>query len=57
MVSPGTLDMAGLVVTPLENDFNGIDAGEAMSMLREVALSDEAFESVVEKIVLCHEEC
>ena len=56
MVSPGTLDMAGLVVTPLEKDFNGIDAGEAMSMLREVALSDEAFESVVEKIVLCHEE-
>ena len=56
MVSPGTLDIAGLVVTPLEKDFNGIDAGEAMSMLREVALSDEAFESVVEKIVLCHEE-
>ena len=56
MVSPGTLDMAGLVVTPLEKDFKGIGACEAVAMLREVALGDEAFESVVENIVSCHGE-
>ena len=57
MVSPGTLDMAGLVVTPLEKDFDGITADEAVAMLREVAIDNDAFELVVENIVSCHEEC
>jgi ATP adenylyltransferase/5',5'''-P-1,P-4-tetraphosphate phosphorylase II len=57
MVSPGTLDMAGLVVTPLQKDFDGITADEAVAMLREVAIDDDAFEQIVENIVSCHEEC
>jgi hypothetical protein len=57
MVSPGTLDMAGLVVTPLKKDFDGITADEAVAMLREVAIDNDAFELVVENIVSCHEEC
>ena len=57
MVSPGTLDMAGLVVTPLEKDFDGITADEAVAMLREVAIDNDAFELVVENIVSCYEEC
>ena len=57
MVSPGALDMAGLVVTPRENDFHGMDAGEIVSILREVVIGDNVVESVVEKIVSCHEEC
>ena len=57
MVSPGALDMAGLVVTPLEKDFDGITADEAVAMLREVAIDNDAFELVVENIVSCHEEC
>ena len=57
MVSPGTLDMAGLVVTPLEKDFVGITAEEAVAMLREVAMGDEAFEKIVENIISGYEEC
>ena len=57
MVSPGTLDMSGLIVTPLEKDFAEIDANEAFSLIKEVALSDEAFENIVENVVSCHEEC
>ena len=57
MVSPGTLDMSGLIVTPLEKDFAEIDANEALSLIKEVALSDEAFENIVENVVSCHEEC
>ena len=39
LVSPGALDMAGLIVTPRECDFNDITADEAASLLREVAIS------------------
>ena len=50
MVSPGTLDMAGLVVTPREQDFLEISADEACAMLKEVAMSEETFEIVSEKV-------
>ena len=50
MVSPGTLDMAGLVVTPREQDFLEISADEACAMLKEVAMSEETFEIVSEKL-------
>lgn len=50
LVSPGTLDMCGLVITPRECDFNDISADEALSLLSEVALSDEAFDDACEKI-------
>ena len=51
LVSPGTLDMCGLVITPRECDFNDISADEALSLLSEVALSDEAFDAACEKII------
>ena len=57
MVSPGTLDMAGLLVTPLEKDFLGIGSDEALAMLEEVAISAEDFELVAEKIASHYEEC
>ena len=41
MVSPGALDMAGLIITPREEDFNSITAGKAQEILREVTVSDE----------------
>ena len=57
MVSPGTLDMAGLMVTPLEKDFIGITADEALAMLNEVAIDDDMVDAIIENIVSCHEEC
>lgn len=56
MVSPGTLDMAGLIVTPIEKDYVGITADEAVAMIQEVAIDESAVEDIVEKMLLHHEE-
>ena len=50
LVSPGTLDMAGLVVTPRECDFESIAADEAVALLREVAMSPDEADAVVENL-------
>ena len=50
LVSPGTLDMAGLVVTPRECDFESMTADEATAMLREVAVSNDMLSSIIEKM-------
>ena len=50
LVSPGTLDMAGLIVTPRECDFEGITSDEATALLREVAVSDDVACSIIEKL-------
>lgn len=50
LVSPGTLDMTGLIVTPRECDFEGITSDEATALLREVAVSDDVACSIIEKL-------
>ena len=50
LVSPGALDMAGVMVTPRECDFLSIDSDEAAAILREVALSPEDVDSVLERL-------
>ena len=50
LVSPGALDMCGLLVTPREQDFQRITPQRAASILREVTLSPEEMEQVVRKI-------
>ena len=57
LVSPGALDMSGLVITPRREDFLNITADEAAEILREVALSREEAESVVEKLLSGNEAC
>ena len=56
MVSPGTLDMAGLMVTPRQNDYLDMTAEEAASILKEVTIDEKMFETVAEKLVTSHEE-
>lgn len=51
LVSPGALDMATLMITPREEDFLSITADEAMAMLREVAISPETAEDIIEKLI------
>ncbi|MBQ7472555.1 MAG: DUF4922 domain-containing protein, partial [Prevotella sp.] len=48
IVSPGTLDMAGLIITPRESDFNRITPEEAESIIRECAASDEQITEIIE---------
>ncbi len=52
LVSPGALDMCGLVITPRESDFNEITADEAVALLREVALDEAAVAEVCESIAV-----
>ena len=43
LISPGCLDMGGLVITPLSSDFHRLSAHDAISILQEVGISrDEA---------------
>lgn len=50
MVSPGLLDMAGLVVTPRVEDFERITSDEAAAMLREVALGDDDVDAIIQRL-------
>lgn len=50
LVSPGALDMAGLIITPREEDFRRISGDEAAAILREVSLSKDAMQQVIGKI-------
>ncbi|SFG17754.1 DUF4922 domain-containing protein [Prevotella sp. KH2C16] len=46
MVSPGALDMSGLLITPRAEDFARMDAATAVSILKEVSLDDEQMAAV-----------
>lgn len=50
LISPGALDMAGLIITPRENDFNNITAQQAQSILQEVSLLPEEVNAVVQAL-------
>lgn len=57
LVSPGTLDMAGLVITPRDSDFVALTAPEAASILCEVAITPEMARVVVEKLCCGYGKC
>lgn len=48
LISPGALDMAGLVITPRIEDFETLTEEDVLGILREVALDEESVESVIE---------
>ena len=50
LVSPGSLDMAGLLILPRQNDFEEMTSERAKAVLREVSLSDEVMAEVVKRI-------
>lgn len=50
LVSPGSLDMAGLLILPRQSDFERMTAERAEAVLREVSLSNEAMVKVVKRI-------
>jgi SpoIID/LytB domain protein len=50
IVSPGALDMAGLLITPREEDFRQLTAEQALSILCEVALGSEDFAAAVARM-------
>ena len=50
MVSPGALDMAGLIITPREEDFSKINLDKATALLCECGISAEKMEAVVSNL-------
>ena len=50
MVSPGALDMAGLIITPREEDFSKINLDKATALLRECGISSEKMEAIVSNL-------
>ena len=50
MVSPGALDMGGLIITPREEDFKKITPEWAVEILREVTLTEEELKDVINEV-------
>jgi len=50
MVSPGALDMSGLMILPRKEDYDKLTADECVRILREVSLDDEAFSALVARL-------
>jgi hypothetical protein len=51
LISPAAVDMGGLIVTPLEKDFLGIDARMIENMFGEVSEKQEVVHTILEKMV------
>ncbi|MBR4922252.1 MAG: DUF4922 domain-containing protein, partial [Bacteroidaceae bacterium] len=49
MVSPGALDMAGIIVTPRKEDFEKITAEDIRNIMKEVGLSEENAQEIITK--------
>ncbi len=47
LVSPGAIDMAGLLITPRREDFDNLTPDEAVAMLREVCLDEKEMQTVI----------
>jgi ribosomal protein S18 acetylase RimI-like enzyme len=47
VVSPGAIDMGGLVITPVERDFECLDAAAVKIIYREVSLGEETVEKAI----------
>ena len=52
LVSPGALDVAGLIITPRQHDFERITAEKAEKILQECAIDEVLAQQIAEKIVL-----
>ena len=50
LISPGALDMAGLVITPRQEDYERLTAEQVERILTEVTLGDEEIGQVIENI-------
>jgi hypothetical protein len=47
VVSPGVIDMGGLVITPVEKDFHRLDAAVVEAIYAEVSLDEETVEKAI----------
>jgi len=50
LISPASVDMGGVFITPLQKDFDKITSQDLHSILKEVTISDEKISEIIEKI-------
>ena len=50
VVSPGALDMSGLIITPREEDFRKLTEEKALSLLQECGVSEEKMDAIIAKL-------
>ena len=50
LVSPGAIDMGGVIITPREEDFETLDYNTVAGILREVSYSEEEVRSYINQI-------
>lgn len=50
LLSPASVDMGGVFITPLEKDFNKITAEDMKAILKEICISDQKMDEIVYKI-------
>ena len=50
IISPGALDMAGLIITPRQEDFERLTPEKALGILHEVALTKDQLQQVVSRL-------
>ena len=50
IISPGALDMAGLIITPRQEDFERLTPEKALSILDEITLKGDALQQVLDNL-------
>ena len=50
LVSPGALDMGGLIITPRKQDFERLTPSQALDILKEVSLSEEETAALTDRV-------
>jgi hypothetical protein len=51
VVSPGVIDMGGLLITPVEKDFEGLDRAAVENIYKEVSLEGKTVGDVIDAMV------
>lgn len=50
LISPASVDLGGVFITPLEKDFRKITKEDIKDILKEICISDEKVQSVIDKL-------
>ncbi|WP_029902031.1 DUF4922 domain-containing protein [Prevotella sp. 10(H)] len=50
LVSPGAVDMGGVLIVPQEKDFNKITAADIEDIYKEICISDEEMQLIIDKV-------
>jgi hypothetical protein len=51
VISPGIIDMAGLMITPVEMDFDRVDAARVEDLYAEVSLDGKTVQRAIDVMV------